>query len=660
MVVAAPPFFTVARLPNTTLGRMRGGDGEYFRNGFRLRGVHASPVHTPRTVNGTHNTERLCPLTGLHRGTERRTMATVAEHLVHQLEEAGVRHIYGIVGDSLNPVVDAVRRSKHISWIHVRHEETAAFAAAAEAEITGKLAVCAGSCGPGNLHLINGLFDANRSHLPVLAIASHIPSSQIGTQFFQETHPDRIFDECSVFSEMLSTSEQVPRVTRSAIQQSLSGPGVAVLTLPGDVADTEVEGNLPDTITSPNPAHIVPAIEDVRSLADAINDARKVTLFVGAGARGAHDAVMELAELAKAPVGHSLRGKEVIQWDNPYDVGMSGLLGYGACQDAMEDADLLILIGTDFPYQQFLPANVRTAQIEIDAARLGRRTRLDIAVHGDVSETLKLLNPLVNNKTDRGFLDDMLKRQEHRMSKVVGAYTRDVTKAKPIHPEYAAVKLDEAAPEDAVFTVDTGMCNVWAARYITPNGKRRVIGSFLHGSMANALPHAIGVGTYRPDRPVIAMCGDGGLSMLMGDLITIKNYNLPVKVVVFNNSSLGMVKLEMLVAGLPDFATDAESVNYAAVGEALGIRSVRVEDPAQLESVFAAEMERPGPCVIDVVTDPNALSMPPKITLEQMQGFATAMSKQVLNGGFGEVMSMARSNLRNIPKRPSQFSLFTK
>lgn len=584
-------------------------------------------------------------------------MASVAEHLVHQLEGAGVRHIYGIVGDSLNPVVDAVRRSKKIRWIHVRHEETAAFAAAAEAEITGQLAVCAGSCGPGNLHLINGLYDANRSHLPVLAIASHIPTSQIGTGFFQETRPDRIFDECSVFSEMISSSEQVPRVTRSAIQQALSNHGVAVLTLPGDIADMEVSGNLPDTITSPRPARVVPNMEDVQGLADAINRAGKVTLFVGAGARGAHDPIMELAELAKAPVGHSLRGKEVIQWDNPYDVGMSGLLGYGACQDAMEGSDLLILVGTDFPYQQFLPENVQTAQIDIDAGRLGRRTRLDYAIHGDVAETLALLNPLVKNKTNRTFLDDMLKRQQHRMSKVVGAYTRDVTKAKPIHPEYAAVKLDEAAPDDAVFTVDTGMCNVWAARYITPNGKRRVIGSFLHGSMANALPHAIGVGAYRPDRPVIAMCGDGGLSMLMGDLITIKNYNLPVKVVVFNNSSLGMVKLEMLVAGLPGFATDSQAVDYAAVGKALGIRSVRVEDPTKLESVFTTEMERPGPCVIDVVTDPNALSMPPKITLGQMQGFATAMSKQVLGGGLGEVMSMARSNLRNIPKRPSQFTL---
>lgn len=493
--------------------------------------------------------------------------------------------------------------------------------------------------------------------MPVLAIASHIPTSQIGTGFFQETRPDRIFDECSVFSEMISSSEQVPRVTRSAIQQALSNHGVAVLTLPGDIADMEVSGNLPDTITSPRPARVVPNMEDVQGLADAINRAGKVTLFVGAGARGAHDPIMELAELAKAPVGHSLRGKEVIQWDNPYDVGMSGLLGYGACQDAMEGSDLLILVGTDFPYQQFLPENVQTAQIDIDAGRLGRRTRLDYAIHGDVAETLALLNPLVKNKTNRTFLDDMLKRQQHRMSKVVGAYTRDVTKAKPIHPEYAAVKLDEAAPDDAVFTVDTGMCNVWAARYITPNGKRRVIGSFLHGSMANALPHAIGVGAYRPDRPVIAMCGDGGLSMLMGDLITIKNYNLPVKVVVFNNSSLGMVKLEMLVAGLPDFATDSQAVDYAAVGKALGIRSVRVEDPTKLESVFTTEMERPGPCVIDVVTDPNALSMPPKITLGQMQGFATAMSKQVLGGGLGEVMSMARSNLRNIPKRPSQFTL---
>ncbi|MDO5746857.1 MAG: pyruvate dehydrogenase [Actinomycetaceae bacterium] len=576
-------------------------------------------------------------------------MSSVAEILVKQLEQAGVERIYGIVGDSLNPVVDAVRRSKVIDWVHVRHEEAAAFAAAAEAELTGKLAVCAGSCGPGNLHLINGLYDANRSRVPVLAIASHIPSSQIGTNFFQETHPDRLFNECSVYSEMLSTAEQMPRVSRTAIQHALAGPGVAVLTLPGDVASAEVQNDTPITITSPHPARIVPAEQDIRALADAINKADKVTLFVGAGAAGSHDDIIELAGKMKAPIGHSLRGKEFIQWDNPYDVGMSGLLGYGACQKAMESADLLILVGTDFPYQQFLPKNVLTAQIEIDASRLGRRTRLDLAIHSDVKEAIAALMPLVKLKTDDSFLQAMLKEQAHLMDKVVGAYTKDVAKYQPIHPEYVAVKLDEAAPEDAIFTVDTGMCNVWASRYITPNGQRRVIGSFLHGSMANAMPHAIGAAFQ--DRTVVAMCGDGGLSMLLGDLLTIKAYDLPIKCVVFNNSSLGMVKLEMLVEGLPDFATTVSTVDYAKIATGMGLRAVRVDDPKDLEDVFHTEFATSGPAVIDVVTDPNALSLPPKITLDQMRGFGTAMAKQVLNGGFGEVMSMARSNLRNIPRR---------
>ncbi|MDD9207106.1 thiamine pyrophosphate-binding protein, partial [Georgenia sp. 10Sc9-8] len=417
---------------------------------------------------------------------------TVAEHLVNQLVAAGVERIYGIVGDSLNPVVDAVRRTDGIDWVHVRHEEAAAFAAAAEAATTGKLAVCAGSCGPGNLHLINGLYDANRSRVPVLAIASHITTNQIGTQFFQETHPDRLFTEASVYSEMISTSAQLPRVTRTAIQTALASPGVSVLTLPGDVADQEVPDEGQYLIASPRPATMVPDPEDVARLAEAINDARKVTLFVGAGARGAHEEVLQLADLAAAPVGHSLRGKEVIQYDNPYDVGMSGLLGYGACQDAMEGADLLVLVGTDFPYDDFLPAEVRTAQIDTNARNLGRRTRLDVPVHGDVAETVRMLLPQVKRKRSRSFLNTMVKNHHKQMSTVVGAYTRNVEKHTPIHPEYAAVQLDETAADDAVFTVDTGMCNVWAARYITPNGRRRVIGSFLHGSMANALPHAIG------------------------------------------------------------------------------------------------------------------------------------------------------------------------
>jgi pyruvate dehydrogenase (quinone) len=576
---------------------------------------------------------------------------TVAEHLVDQLVAAGVERIYGIVGDSLNPVVDAVRRTEGIDWVHVRHEEAAAFAAAAEAEVTGKLAVCAGSCGPGNLHLINGLYDANRSGLPVLAIASHIPSPQIGTKFFQETHPDRLFNEASVFSEMISTPAQLPRVTRSAIQHALAAPGVAVLTLPGDVADEHVPDDAaPILIPGACPARIVPQDADVAALAEAIAAARKVMLFVGAGARGSRDEVLQLADLAAAPVGHSLRGKEIIQYDNPHDVGMSGLLGYGSCHEAMHSADLLILVGTDFPYDSFLPADVPTAQIDVDASHLGRRTRLDIPVHGDVGETLRLLNPRLERKRDRKFLRSMVDKHAKLMNKVVGAYTRNVEKHTPIHPEYAAVVLDEAAADDAVFTVDTGMNNVWAARYLTPNGKRRVIGSFIHGSMANALPHAIGAAFAQPGRQVVALAGDGGLSMLLGELITARVYDLPVKVVVFNNATLGMVKLEMLVEGLPSYGTDSPEVDYSAIGTAVGIPSTRVTKPKDLAKAFANAFATDGPALVEIMTDPNALSIPPSITSGQVRGFATAMTKQVLGGGMGEVMSMARSNLRNLPR----------
>lgn len=575
---------------------------------------------------------------------------SVADHLVEQLVAAGVRHIYGIVGDSLNPVVDAVRRTDGIEWVHVRHEEAAAFAAAAEAELTGTLAVCAGSCGPGNLHLINGLYDANRSRVPVLAIASHIPSAQIGTEYFQETHPDRLFNECSVYSEMISGAEQAPRVIRSAIHHAYGAPGVAVLTLPGDVADLETADPVPDALSRPSAPRVVPAQQDVQALADAINAATKVAVFAGAGVRGAHDEVVALAEKLAAPVGHSLRGKEWIQYDNPYDVGMSGLLGYGACQAAIENADLLLLLGTDFPYDQFLPDDVRTAQVDIEPTRLGRRTRMDLAVVGDVGETVRALLPLVDAATSRDFLDDMRAKYDKAMRSVVGAYTKDVEHHLPIHPEYAAVVLDEEASDDAVFTVDTGMCNVWAARYLSPNGRRRVIGSFLHGSMANALPHAIGAAKAFPDRQVIAMAGDGGLSMLLGELVTLKHYELPVKVILFDNATLGMVRLEMLVEGLPSHATDSPPIDYAAVANAIGIHAVRVEQPSDIRGAIAEALAHPGPALVDLVTDPRALSLPPKITGKQIAGFTTAMSKEVLGGGLGEVMAMARSNLRNVPR----------
>jgi len=581
---------------------------------------------------------------------------TVADVLVNALLAAGVKRIYGIVGDSLNPVVDAVRRSNKngdgIQWIHVRHEEAAAFAAAADAETTGELAVCAGSCGPGNLHLLNGLYDANRSRLPVLAIASHIPSAQIGTRYFQETHPDRLFTEASVYSEMISNPVQAPRVITSAIHHAYGAPGVAVLTLPGDVADADAPALVPAMIAHrPARPRLVPDDAAVRELADAIDAAGKVAIFAGAGVRGAHDDVLALADRIAAPVGHSLRGKEFIQYDNPFDVGMSGLLGYGSAHEAMYEADLLLLLGTDFPYDQFLPESVRTAQVDVREEVLGRRTRLDLAVVGDVGETVRALLPLVRKARSRRFLDQMVKKHEKALRGVVGAYKgKKAENLVPIHPEYVADQLSDVASEDAIFTVDTGMCNVWAARYVRVNGRRRVIGSFLHGSMANALPHAIGAAAANPGRQVVAMAGDGGLSMLLGELITARTYDLPVKVVVFNNSSLGMVKLEMLVSGLPAYGTESPDVDYAAIATAVGIPATRVTEPRDVRDALEHALRTPGPALVDVVTDPRALSLPPSITADQVAGFAVAMSKEVLGNGLGEAVSMARSNLRNIPR----------
>ncbi len=582
---------------------------------------------------------------------------TVADQLVSQLVDAGVRRIYGIVGDSLNPVVDAVRRTGGsarggIDWIHVRHEEAAAFAAAADAQITGELAVCAGSCGPGNLHLINGLYDAHRSGAPVLAIASHIPSTQIGTGYFQETHPDRLFVECSTYTELISSPAQAPRVVHSAMAHALAGPGVAVAILPGDIAALPAAGPAPRLVRT-GASTLVPDPADVGALAEAINGADKIAIFAGEGVRGAREELLALADTVAAPVGHSLRGKEWIQYENPFDVGMTGLLGYGAAHDGMHGADLLLLIGTDFPYDQFLP-DVPTAQIDVDAARLGRRTQLTLAVHGDASATLRALRPLIRRKTDRSFLEHTLERHRNLMQKVVGAYTTPVGQRKPIHPEFVASILDDIAADDAVFTADTGMCNVWSARYLNPNGRRRFLTSALHGSMANALPHAIGAQIAAPDRQVVSVSGDGGLAMLLGELVTVVMHRLPIKIVLFDNSTLGMVKLEMLVDGLADFGVDVPSVDYSRVAEALGIFARRVEDPADVEHALRDAFARPGPALIDVVTDPRALSLPPAITGEQVKGFALAMSKVVMNGGVGEAVQMAKSNLRNVP-RPSQF-----
>ena len=577
----------------------------------------------------------------------------VAEQLVSQLIDAGVHRVYGIVGDSLNPVVDAIRKSGGskkggIDWVHVRHEEAAAFAAAAEAQLTGKLAVCAGSCGPGNLHLINGLYDAQRSAAPVLAIASHIPSVQIGQMYFQETHPDRLFNECSVYNEMISSAEQAPRVVNAAIRHAVELSGVSVISLPGDVSDLKATSPSPKYVPSRRPV-LSPNEDDVRQLADVLNRAKKVAIFAGAGVEGAHDEVIELADALKAPIGHTLRGKDFIQYDNPFDVGMTGLLGYGAAAEGMNDADVLIMLGTDFPYDQFLP-DTFTVQVENHPEKLGRRTSVSLPIHSDVKPLITALLPLLDRDRSDAFLKAKVKKHSKIMHSPVGAYTRNAEHMKPIHPEYAAHILNEVASKDAIFTADTGMCNVWTARYIDPLGTRRLIGSFLHGSMANALPHAIGAQVAFPNRQVISVSGDGGLSMLLGELVTARMYDLPIKVVVFNNSTLGMVKLEMLVSGLPDYGTDVHDVNYAEVASAIGFHGERVTEPSRLRGALQEAFAYNGPALIEVMTDPNALSLPPEIRSGQVIGFATAMSKIVLNRGAGEAVAMATSNMRNIPR----------
>jgi pyruvate dehydrogenase (quinone) len=571
----------------------------------------------------------------------------IADELISRLAEAGVERIYGVVGDSLNPVTDALRLNGKVKWIHVRNEEAGAFAAGAEAQLSGKLTACAGTAGPGNLHLINGLFDAHRSNAPVLAIASHIPSTEIGTGYFQETHPENLFKECSHYCELISNPAQFERVLHIAMQSAIGKGGVGVIVLPGDVggADLPAEGS-PRSVVRHRPS-IRPCDKDLAPLAEMINSAKKIALFCGIGCANAHEDVIALAEKLKAPVGHSYRGKAFVEYDNPFDVGMSGLLGYGAAYRAMHECDLLLLLGTDFPYDKFLPTKPKIVQVDIRVDHLGRRSKLDLGLWGDVGETIRALLPMVQTKSDRVFLDAMLARQKEAV-RGLNVYVNHIGKRTPMHPEPVAAALSEIAAPDAIFTADTGMCNVWSSRYIRAAKNRRLIGSFTHGSMANALPQAIGAQCCYPGRQVVAMCGDGGFAMLMGDILTITQYNLPIKLLVFNNSALGMIKLEMAVGGFPDYQTDLKNPNFAKLGEAVGMMGVRIENPADLNSGLKKALQHPGPALIDVVTDSNALSLPSHIAPEMVVGFGLTWGKLVLSGHIDEVLDSIETNIRHI------------
>lgn len=569
----------------------------------------------------------------------------VADVVTETLHVAGVQRIYGVVGDSLNGITDSLRRRGDIDWIHVRHEESAAFAAGAEAHLTGELAVCAGSCGPGNLHLINGLFDCHRSRVPVLAIAAHIPSAEIGRGYFQETHPESLFRECSHYCEMVSSPEQLPGVLESAIRAAVGLRGVAVVIIPGDVALRELNAK-PSAGASMalRPPVVQPAAADVDALAQLLNGSGKVTLLCGRGCAGAHDPLLKLAEALKAPIVHAFGGKEYVEYDNPYDVGMTGLIGFSSGYHAMLNCDTLLMLGTDFPYRQFYPTDAKIAQVDVRPENLGRRTRLDLGMVGDVSATIGALLPKLKARTDRAYLDTCLahyrKAREGLDELATGKPGR-----KPIHPQYLAKLVSEAAADDAIFTFDVGTPSIWAARYLTMNGQRRLIGSLVHGSMANAMPQAIGAQAAFPARQVISLSGDGGFTMLMGDFLTLVQHKLPVKVVVFNNHTLGFVALEMKAGGYLETGTSLVNPDFAAVARAAGVHAIRVEDPGDLPAAVKDILAHDGPALLDVVTNTQELAMPPSIKLEQAKGFGLWALRTVINGRGDELIELAKSNL---------------
>ncbi|KAB0519986.1 MULTISPECIES: ubiquinone-dependent pyruvate dehydrogenase [Pseudomonas] len=566
----------------------------------------------------------------------------LAQQLATTLEQAGIKRIWGLTGDSLNGLTDALRTMDSIEWMHVRHEEVAAFAAGAEAAATGELTVCAGSCGPGNLHLINGLFDCHRNHVPVLAIAAQIPSSEIGLNYFQETHPQELFKECSHFIELVTNPEQMPQVLHRAMRSAILNRGVAVVVIPGDVSLLEVEDKL-----KPWPAlhapRTLPAEQDLQRLTDILENSRKVTLLCGSGCAGAHDQVVALADALGAPVVHALRGKEHVEWDNPFDVGMTGLIGFSSGYHAMLDCDTLIMLGTDFPYRQFYPTDAKIIQVDRNPQALGRRATLDLGIAADVSETVAALLPRLTRKTDRSFLETSLKHYE-KARQGLDDLAQPSKANRPIHPQYVARLLSELADDDAIFTADVGSPTVWAARYLKMNGKRRLIGSFNHGSMANAMPQAIGAQAAFPNRQVISMSGDGGFAMLMGDFISLAQLKLPVKVIVFDNSSLGFVAMEMKAAGYLDAGTELKNPDFAAMSNAMGILGIRVEQSEDLEPALRRALAHDGPVLVDVVTATQELVMPPTIKLEQAKGFSLYMLKAVMSGRGDEVIELARTN----------------
>lgn len=575
-----------------------------------------------------------------------RKKQTIASLIASTLEEVGVKRIWGVTGDSLNGFNDSLHRLGTIEWMGTRHEEVAAFAAGAEAQLTGELAVCAGSCGPGNLHLINGLFDCHRNGVPVLAIASHIPSSEIGSGYFQETHPQKLFEECSHYCELITHPDQLPHVLGIAIRKAILNRGVSVIVLPGDVSLLPApEGATAKSIAYIPAAPVVtPQQSEVQKLAEVLNSSENITLMCGSGCAGAHTEVVALAQALKAPVVHALRGKEYIEWNNPYSVGMTGLIGFASGYQAMEKADTVLLLGTRFPYKAFYPKKAQIIQIDINAESIGAHSHVNMAVMGDIKATLVQLLPLLTEKAKRKHLDAALQHYKNTRAEL-DELAQPSTHIEKIHPQYLAKQISHYADDDAIFTCDVGTPTVWAARYLQMNGKRRLLGSFNHGSMANAMPQAIGAQKLDTSRQVVALCGDGGFSMLMGDLLSLASMKLPVKVVIFNNGELGFVAMEMQAAGYLPESVELDNPSFAAIATAAGVKGIRVESSAGLDSALHDAFAHDGPVVLEVITAKQELVVPPHIKLEQAKGFSLYMLHAVMSNRGDEVVDLVKTNL---------------
>jgi len=567
----------------------------------------------------------------------------VADLMVETLKQAGVKRVYGVAGDSLNGFSDALRRLGGLEWVHMRHEEAGAFAAGAEAHLTGELAVCAGSCGPGNLHLINGLFDCHRSRVPVLAIAAHIPSSEIGIDYFQATHPEILLKECSHYVELVSNPAQLPQIMERAIRSAVANRGVAVIVISGDTALKPTDAKVPAWLVPTKPV-VRPSEPELERLSALLNGASRVTMLCGAGCAGAHDEVVKLAQILKAPIVHALRGKEHVEYDNPYDVGMTGLIGFSSGYAAMKSCDLLLMLGTDFPYRQFYPEAARIVQVDIRVEALGNRCPLELGLIGDIKETIGGVLPRLVEHKDTGHLDEALKHYRGAR-KGLDNLAENSPKSDLIHPQYVSRLISELAAEDAIFTCDVGTQTAWAARYLTMNGKRRLIGSFNHGSMANAMLQAIGAQASHPGRQVVSMSGDGGFAMMMGDFITLKQMDLPVKIVLLNNGTLGFVELEMKAGGFIDTAVGLKNPNFAATAEAMGVKGFRVEKPADLPGALKGAFSHSGPALVDVVSARQELIMPPHTSIEEAKNFSLFMMKAVMDGRMNELIDLAKVNL---------------